>query len=108
MFVARQLTVDGCLLLGDCWFVAAAALLACRPALFHEVVPADQQFDKDYAGLVSLSGNFLLSVNERSYFAITQRARSCFAALSFFLSFFFLFAARSPWSLGRSPQNSST
>ena len=52
MTVARQLTVTGgcCLLLGDCWFVAAAASLACRPKLFRVVVPDGQQFDRDYAG----------------------------------------------------------
>jgi len=39
-----------CPLLGDCWFVAAAALLAGQPTLFHVVVPADQQFNEEYAG----------------------------------------------------------
>ena len=37
-------------LLGDCWYIAAAATLATRPDLFRRVVPADQHFDKDYAG----------------------------------------------------------
>ena len=37
-------------MLGDCWFVAAAAVLACRPKLFHVVVPDGQRFDQDYAG----------------------------------------------------------
>jgi len=30
--------------------VAAAAILACRPQLFHVVVPGDQEFDERYAG----------------------------------------------------------
>jgi Ca2+-binding EF-hand superfamily protein len=37
--------------LGDCWFIAAAATLACRPELFKVVVPDDQGYDKNYAGL---------------------------------------------------------
>jgi len=48
--VARQLVDGCCLLLGDCWFIAAAATVACRPKLFRVVVPHDQEFDRDYAG----------------------------------------------------------
>ncbi|KAI0242490.1 Calpain-A [Lamellibrachia satsuma] len=37
--------------LGNCWFVAAAVTLATKPNLLHRVVPADQGFEKDYAGI---------------------------------------------------------
>ncbi|KAK7111530.1 calpain-1 catalytic subunit-like [Littorina saxatilis] len=38
--------------LGDCWFVAAAATVAVNhKSLFYRVVPQDQEFDKDYAGI---------------------------------------------------------
>ncbi|WAQ96125.1 CAN8-like protein [Mya arenaria] len=38
--------------LGDCWFVAAASLLVNGPRQqFERVVPQDQGFDKDYAGI---------------------------------------------------------
>lgn len=38
--------------LGNCWFIAAAASLAANDwKLLHRVVPQDQTFDKDYAGI---------------------------------------------------------
>ncbi|XP_076458518.1 calpain-9-like [Babylonia areolata] len=38
--------------LGDCWFVAAAACLATgHKKLFEKVVPPDQDFDRNYAGV---------------------------------------------------------
>ncbi|XP_076444186.1 calpain-9-like [Babylonia areolata] len=38
--------------LGNCWFVAAAASLAANNwQLLHRVVPQDQSFDQDYAGI---------------------------------------------------------
>lgn len=45
---------------GDCWFVAAASVLATGPRnLFERVVPLDQSFDRDeYAGELFLKAPF--------------------------------------------------
>lgn len=37
--------------LGDCWFLAAAANLTMYPHLFSRVVPDDQTFEEEYAGI---------------------------------------------------------
>lgn len=37
--------------LGDCWFLAGLVTLAQRPTFFHKVVPEDNSFLKDYAGV---------------------------------------------------------
>ncbi|CAD5113076.1 DgyrCDS2268 [Dimorphilus gyrociliatus] len=37
--------------LGDCWFLAAVACLTQNEALFHRVVPDDQDFLNSYAGI---------------------------------------------------------
>nr|XP_026484142.1 calpain-A-like [Vanessa tameamea] len=37
--------------LGDCWLMAAVANLTLHRNLFYQVVPNDQSFDEDYAGI---------------------------------------------------------
>lgn len=41
--------------LGDCWFLAALATLAENKSLFHKVVPEDNSFDENYAGIFHFS-----------------------------------------------------
>ncbi|KAK7866739.1 hypothetical protein R5R35_003159 [Gryllus longicercus] len=39
--------------LGDCWFLAAATVVAQHPELIHQVIPADQPlYGKDYKGIL--------------------------------------------------------
>ncbi|EDV27479.1 uncharacterized protein TRIADDRAFT_21543 [Trichoplax adhaerens] len=38
--------------LGDCWFVASLSSLATEKNLLYRVIPNDQTFDKDYAGIL--------------------------------------------------------
>jgi calpain, invertebrate len=37
--------------IGNCWFLAALAALAENETLFRQVVPEDNNFDDDYAGI---------------------------------------------------------
>ena len=37
--------------LGDCWLLAAMANLTLHNKLFYQVVPTDQNFTEDYAGV---------------------------------------------------------
>ena len=37
--------------LGNCWFIAGAAVVSTIPKLLFRCIPIDQDFDKDYAGV---------------------------------------------------------
>lgn len=43
--------------LGDCWFVASMAMLSLREELLRRVVPLEQDFGEEYAGLASPCGH---------------------------------------------------
>ncbi|CAG0880476.1 unnamed protein product [Darwinula stevensoni] len=43
--------------LGDCWLLAAVANLTLNSKLFHQIVPEDQWFDQEYAGIFHFRQN---------------------------------------------------
>jgi len=50
VYVFAYVLQSVCLPAGDCWFIAAAAVLATKKELFAKVVPTDQGFEANYAG----------------------------------------------------------
>ena len=58
----NELTLTSIASLGDCWLLAALANLTLNKRLFHQVVPDDQSFTEDYAGIFHFRLN---SINKK-------------------------------------------